>query len=437
MTITATSEQVRSLAPDDASLKAARSLATIKPWSKLGQDGRAIWGACQGSGKDPYLTQIDWEGPAFKCSCPSRKFPCKHGLALLLLLAEQPQHIPTAQTPDWVTTWIASRQQRAETKVAKEAQPVDEAARKQRSDQRANRISDGLDLLDLWLQDFVQQGISSAPSKRFDFWDQQAARLIDAQAPGVARRVRDLARIVSSGEGWQHRLLTAIGRLTLIIEAHRRRDALPASTQADLRTAIGLTTPQEEVLATSPIHDTWFVAGQHTYEEDRLRVQRTWLLGRDTQRPALLLDFAVGNTGFKNTLMAGTECTADLCFFPGAAPLRALVKQIHSSPQPAAQIHTATTATALLQDIGQRIAANPWTESHPAALYAVVPIPGPRQWLLKDQHGAALPCRADETLLALSAGQPVDLFAEWDGETLLPLLVQSSGRLIPLGRNAA
>jgi len=25
--------------------------------------------------------------PAFKCSCPSRKFPCKHGLGLLLLYA--------------------------------------------------------------------------------------------------------------------------------------------------------------------------------------------------------------------------------------------------------------------------------------------------------------------------------------------------------------
>jgi uncharacterized Zn finger protein len=25
---------------------------------------------------------VDLSGPAFRCTCPSRKFPCKHGLAL-------------------------------------------------------------------------------------------------------------------------------------------------------------------------------------------------------------------------------------------------------------------------------------------------------------------------------------------------------------------
>jgi len=44
------------------SVKAARSLATPRPWSILGRDDRAIWGACQGSAKDPYLTQVDWQG---------------------------------------------------------------------------------------------------------------------------------------------------------------------------------------------------------------------------------------------------------------------------------------------------------------------------------------------------------------------------------------
>ncbi len=32
----------------------------------------AVCGLCQGSGKNPYQTQIDLIGPAFRCSCPSR-----------------------------------------------------------------------------------------------------------------------------------------------------------------------------------------------------------------------------------------------------------------------------------------------------------------------------------------------------------------------------
>ena len=78
-------EQIIALAPDAPSAKAGRSLATARKWSALGCDERAVWGECQGSGKEPYRTQIDFTEPAFRCMCPSRKFPCKHALGLFLL----------------------------------------------------------------------------------------------------------------------------------------------------------------------------------------------------------------------------------------------------------------------------------------------------------------------------------------------------------------
>ncbi len=49
--------------------------------------GRRGRGLCAGSGKDPYQTVVDL-GPRYQCSCPSRKFPCKHALALLLSWAK-------------------------------------------------------------------------------------------------------------------------------------------------------------------------------------------------------------------------------------------------------------------------------------------------------------------------------------------------------------
>jgi predicted signal transduction protein with EAL and GGDEF domain len=86
----------------------------------LGASDAAVWGECQGSGSKPYQTQVDVSGagPTFRCSCPSRKFPCKHGLALLLLQAQTPQTF-TAAEPAWVSEWRASRQERAEKKEAK------------------------------------------------------------------------------------------------------------------------------------------------------------------------------------------------------------------------------------------------------------------------------------------------------------------------------
>ena len=72
-----TPEQVIALAPNAASAKAGQSLATARKWSARGCDERAVWGECLGSGREPYRTQIDLAEPAFRCSCPSHKFPCK------------------------------------------------------------------------------------------------------------------------------------------------------------------------------------------------------------------------------------------------------------------------------------------------------------------------------------------------------------------------
>ena len=97
--MTLDANQILALAPDPASAKAGSQLATPRNWSNLGTSDSALWGECQGSGKTPYRTQIDLGGPAFKCTCPSRKFPCKHGLGLYLLRAAELLGRTRAQDP--------------------------------------------------------------------------------------------------------------------------------------------------------------------------------------------------------------------------------------------------------------------------------------------------------------------------------------------------
>src|SRR3954468_24304020 len=97
---------VEGLAPDAASVTAARRLARPGPWSATGHDDHTVWGLCKGSGARPYQTQVDLEGPAYKCSCPSRKFPCKHALALLLRRAADPAAVPAGEPPEWVREWL-------------------------------------------------------------------------------------------------------------------------------------------------------------------------------------------------------------------------------------------------------------------------------------------------------------------------------------------
>lgn len=436
MPIGVTVQQVLALAPDDASAKAARPLASPRPWSNLGKDDRAIWGSCQGSGREPYHTGVDWAGPVFKCSCPSRKFPCKHALAMLLLLAESPALFGQADPPDWIRAWIAARDQAAtpkEPKPPKEAPLAGDAVRTKRAAKRESRAASGIDALELWLGDLVQHGLATAPGRGFAFWDHQAARLIDAQIPGAARRVRDLGGIAAIGGRWQERMLTAIGRLVLLIRAFRRLDQLPPDTQADVRAALGFTIQKDEILAGTPVRDTWLTAAQYCYPEDRVRVQRTWLIGRETGRIAMLLDFAVGAAGFGASHIPGTAFSGELCFYPGAGPVRAVVKENHGPVESSSELWGTDTIAANRERLSRQIAVNPWIETQLVLLRGVVPVPSSGTWLIADPRGS-LPCFPDEALLAFSGGHPVDLAGEWDGEFVRPLATFANGRTGWLGQ---
>jgi uncharacterized Zn finger protein len=58
---------------------------------------------------NPYQTQIDLTNTAFKCSCPSRKFPCKHGLGLLFWLPKNGEISSAIEEPSWVSEWMNKR----------------------------------------------------------------------------------------------------------------------------------------------------------------------------------------------------------------------------------------------------------------------------------------------------------------------------------------
>ena len=80
-------EQVIGLAPDAASVGPGLSLAVASTWSSLGTSDAAVWGGYRGSGTKTYRVIAEPDQKAYRCSCPSRKIPCKHALGLLMLWA--------------------------------------------------------------------------------------------------------------------------------------------------------------------------------------------------------------------------------------------------------------------------------------------------------------------------------------------------------------
>ncbi|MFD1500863.1 SWIM zinc finger family protein, partial [Streptosporangium lutulentum] len=105
-------DQVLALAPDASSQKAAQGVSSPGKWSGIGSAADSVWGECKGSGSKPYRACVDLSELAYRCSCPSRKFPCKHALGLLLLWSAD--GVPAAGAPaDWVAEWLDQRRERA------------------------------------------------------------------------------------------------------------------------------------------------------------------------------------------------------------------------------------------------------------------------------------------------------------------------------------
>ncbi len=245
-----TAEAVLALAPDESSRKAASGLARPARWSDTGTTPDLVWGLCAGSASSRYQIVVEISGPAYKCSCPSRKFPCKHALGLLLAWANG-QVPDRAEPSDYAAAWASERRIRAQKAAARtvpragastgDYSPADaEAARKRdeaaqaRRAQRQERVASGLSELGEWLRDQVRVGLpasvgagtgrrsgggSGAGDGRHA--DMIAARMNDAMASGVGGMLRDLSGVPLSGEGWPDRLLAGYAQLHLLVRAHR------------------------------------------------------------------------------------------------------------------------------------------------------------------------------------------------------------------------
>ncbi|WP_026213813.1 SWIM zinc finger family protein [Nonomuraea coxensis] len=408
-------DQVLALAPDAASAKAAQGVASPGRWQVRGVAGTLLYGACGGSGAQPYLACVDLSEPAYRCTCPSRKFPCKHALGLLLLWAGDgaPEGDPA---PAWAAEWLAARTRRASRQRPtrtpdQHPAPAGLTGQTGAESVRHGRVGAGLAEVERWLADQVRQGLAGAAEHE---WDGLAKRLIDAQAPGVAGMVSRLAQ-VRAGDDWPGRLLAEYALINLLAVAYRRRAELPAPLARTVLVRAGFPVTRDEVLAGPALRDHWDVLGRRDETQDRLTARRVWLRGRKSGRAALVLSFAPPGQPLDATLVTGVTLDADVTFYPGAAPLRALVADRHGTV-PAAGPPPGRSPEEALEEVARAVGEDPWVESWPLVLADVVPERAAIGGL--PLHPAA---RDPWRLLAVSGGRPLTVAAEWTPRGLRPL----------------
>lgn len=405
----------------------------------------AVWGSCQGSARTPYACVVSLERPlAASCTCPSRRSPCKHALALLLRQLDGA--VGSAPPSEAARRWLAARSDLEPTRTAAAA-PIDPVAAARRAAARVERVNTGLDELSQWLHDQVRGGLAGLERGGEAEIERVAARLVDAQAPGAAAMLRAVQADLRSGD-WPARVLDALAGLHLLVEAHRRLAALPPALAVTVRSRVGYPTSKAEVLAGPGVSDQWTGLGQVDTVENRLESRRVWLWGARTRRWALYLSYAPPGMELDASVLAGTRLDAVLHFYPGSGSFRALVgapapepagpgpaaperaapdPESTGSPPGAAAGPPGRTVAEERQRFAALLAEDPWASRMPSVV-AGLPL-APRRagegWALVDGAGEAVPLvglAGDPWPLVAYAGSgPVSVFGEWTPVGLRPL----------------
>ncbi|MEO0898066.1 MAG: SWIM zinc finger family protein [Bacteroidota bacterium] len=426
-----TEQQVLSLAPDASSIKAGQKLALSSKWSRLERSDRAIWGEIKGSGKNPYQTRIDLKDMAFKCTCPSRKFPCKHGLALLLVYAKEVGKFETTEEPEWVSSWLDQRGQRAEKKQQKEVKQADPTAQAKRKAKREEKILDGLQELRQWTQDAVRNGLAQLPAQNPAYFERMAARMVDAQASGMAARIRGLQQINYQESGWQLQAMEKLSEIWTLSTAYPSLENLPQPVQEEVKTLIGWTTKKEEVLAKEGLQDKWQILGMEEYEDGRITVQKYWIKGKESGKRCFMLQFLVPGQMRSLTLLPGTEVEGSLSFYHHTLLSRAELKE-GIMTLPITKLEGFRTIDHLQAELTKVLAQQPWQHHIPCVMEGILPIWEEEKFLLLDAHKAVMEIQCSDEdrwqIMAVSGGHPITLAGISSFNTFRPFGIMVNGR---------
>jgi hypothetical protein len=183
-----------SQAPNAAAIKNARGVVLKRKLAGLfrSADGTLLFGECKGSGAENYRPSADFSDstkPVYRCTCPSRQFPCKHSLALLYAYA-QGSKFAEKDVPADIAEKRTKIEQRAEKKKEDADKPhkVNLGALKKKIQTQLG----GLDLLESLVNDLVRAGLGTLNAKSARQVEEQARQLGDAYLPGAQNALHAL-----------------------------------------------------------------------------------------------------------------------------------------------------------------------------------------------------------------------------------------------------
>lgn len=209
-----TEQQIIAIAPNPAAASNGKKLSKGGSFVKLyrSADDTFFMGECKGSGKNPYITSADYIDPAkpvFRCSCPSRQFPCKHSLGLMYEMMADKTFEPCEIPEDIVRKRSKIAAKNAPEKPAEELTP-EEAAKLEKKKAAAARTAkkaksaklqkqlESLDLVEKAVSELLTSGLGNMGGTSLKTYTDLSKQLGDNYLVGPQRLLNKLIFEISA-----------------------------------------------------------------------------------------------------------------------------------------------------------------------------------------------------------------------------------------------
>ncbi len=408
------------ISSDEALIRRVAAVAKPARWRQLGQSPQWVWGQCKSGGIQWF--RVVWHKTQLRgrCNC-SVPAPCKHIWALRAMWHLQPELFLAKAEPDWVVDM-------GQTPVADEAVAAQRraAARQRTQQQRLLHMQAGARFLEQWLADVLREGLAVLAGHDAQWWAEVCARLVDAKLGSLARHLEvRVAPLVGQALQWPERVAAELAWLHLLARALIKWDELPQMWKEEVMQLVGAYKRKAVLEQLPEVCDEWLVLSVQETQEGDLYVRRAWLWGRQHEHIAMLIDYAYDDKPWQPELTPNMWLWAAGVWYPSPTPLRFRVFRWEVRPAMAMLPCGHRKFSTFAQWYAELLAHNPFVRERPVIWEKVWPaFKDARWWLVdEDQHAIPMDCtpQVGWQLFALSAGEPVRVFGQWDGFVVRPL----------------
>jgi hypothetical protein len=281
-----TYDQIYALAPDTDTLQKARGVSYAgRKWQMIEGNEKLLWANYQTAPSLIHKVVADLERNEFGCTCRSPQRPCRHALALLMLLLRHDERIRvTYDPPDWVLKWKSNQNRKAKptnagSPLAKQTERI--------ASKRYLAMQEGVVELKQWLSNLVRQGLAVAKEQPLNFWDDFAARMVDAKLGSIGKQIR-LAKSLLLEEDWHDRLLGLVADLHLFAQSFQQLDRLPDKFQDELISYAGVNVKKRPCARSKRSFRPLAYLGSDLRRGRKATLSKNLVIGR-TKRPVCLI----------------------------------------------------------------------------------------------------------------------------------------------------